>query len=191
MRAAEPPPAPGSRCRCWDRPSRSAPRSGWTRWPRPASWRLASRRHAAGAGPLAVHCHLDRRIVERLPELQVAQRRDLLQLLPNLLGVRLVVGQVRPADGDLDRRRRAEAHDLVDDVGRLERELDPAHVLRRPPRRQTSSSRAVSRAAIARAIAAARAAAPPSVRPLRRRCPASGPRAGPPLPARASTDRWC
>ena len=33
-----------------------------------------------------------------------------------------VVGHLRAADDDLDRRRRAEAHDLVDDVGRLERQ---------------------------------------------------------------------
>ena len=47
-----------------------------------------------------------------------------------LRGVRPVVGEVRAGDRDLDRRRRAEAHDLAHDVGRLEREPHVGHLAR-------------------------------------------------------------
>ena len=67
------------------------------------------------------------------------------ELVVQLLGVGPVVGHLRAADDHLDRRRRAEAHDLVDDVGRLERQpqvLDLPFDLVRParPRRSTSAS---------------------------------------------------
>ena len=65
-----------------------------------------------------------------LYEMQVAERCDFFQLLPNFVGERLVVRHFRPAHRDFNRRGRAETHHLVDDIGRLERELDSAHSLR-------------------------------------------------------------
>ncbi len=70
---------------------------------------------------------LDGRVIERLGVLEVAKRGDLRQLVADLRREGPVVREVRAADGDLDGRRRAEAHDVADDVGRLERELHARH----------------------------------------------------------------
>ncbi len=77
---------------------------------------------AGQAGPFPIDLHLDARIIERLAELQIAQGRNLAHLGDHLLGVLPVFFLVGAADDHLDRRRRAEAHDLVDHVGRLERD---------------------------------------------------------------------
>src|SRR5439155_26848042 len=76
------------------------------------------------AGALAVNRDLHGRVVERLHVLQVADAIYLLELGLELVAVRLVRLQLRAADGDLDRCRRAETHDLADDVGRLEAQAD-------------------------------------------------------------------
>src|SRR5207247_771173 len=68
----------------------------------------------------AVDLDLKRRIVERLRILQVAQRVDLHELRPDLLGEGARRRECRTLYRDLDGSRRAEAHDLTDDVGRLE-----------------------------------------------------------------------
>ena len=73
-------------------------------------------------GPLAVERHLDGRVVERLLDLDVAERLDPVELLAELVHEGAGVGQVPPADDDLDRRGRAQAHRLGDQVARLERE---------------------------------------------------------------------
>ena len=44
-------------------------------------------------------------IIERLAELHVAQRRDLCEPLAHPRREFAVRGEIRPADGDLDRRR--------------------------------------------------------------------------------------
>src|SRR5206468_8407741 len=71
-------------------------------------------------GPVAVDLDLKRRIVERLRILQVAQRVDLHELRPDSLGEGARRRERRTLYRDLDGSRRAEAHDLTDDVGRLE-----------------------------------------------------------------------
>ena len=65
--------------------------------------------------------------------MEVAERGDLGQLVAQFLGEGAVVGEVRPGDGDVDRRRRAEAHHLADDVGRLEREPHVRQLRRKLP----------------------------------------------------------
>ena len=72
---------------------------------------------------LTVDVDLNGRIVERLAELQVAQRSDLREFVPNLRRERPTRGEVRAHHGDFDRRRRAEVHDPADDVAGLEGEL--------------------------------------------------------------------
>jgi hypothetical protein len=79
-------------------------------------------RHAALPCSFTVDRHVDRRVVHRLGVLQVGQTGDLAQLKGDLAGVGDVVGEVRAADRDLDRRRGSEAHDLVDDVASLQRQ---------------------------------------------------------------------
>ena len=85
------------------------------------------------AGHLTVHVDLNRRIVERLAVLQIAQRRNPRELVPDLRRERPAGGEIRSRDRDLDRRRRAEVHDPVDDVARLERELRGGKALAEPP----------------------------------------------------------
>ena len=80
------------------------------------------RRDAKLSRAIAVDLDLERRIIERLRILQVAQRIDLEQLGSNLLRERTTRGELRTLYGDFDRRRRAKAHDLADDVGGLERD---------------------------------------------------------------------
>ena len=89
-------------------------------------------REARQAGFFAVHIHLDRRVIERLSHLQIAQGRDLGQFPVDLVRMRPVVGEARAADRHFDRRGRAETHDLVDDIRRLEREPDVRHLLCQP-----------------------------------------------------------
>ena len=74
-------------------------------------------------GPLAIDVDLDGRVVERLGELQIPQERRSFAV-PGGPCRRYSRFSCRlpPAHGDLDRRGRAEAHDLADDVGGLERE---------------------------------------------------------------------
>ena len=90
--------------------------------------------HAAEAGPLAVEGDLDGRVVERLLDLHVAQRVDPVELLAELVHVGARVGQVAPADDDLDRRGRTQAHRLGDQVARLEGEDQVAERAGRPAR---------------------------------------------------------
>ena len=78
--------------------------------------------HAAQAGSLAVERDLDGRVVERLLDLDVAERLDPVELLAELVHVGARVGQVAAADDDLDRRGGAQAHRLGDQVARLEGE---------------------------------------------------------------------
>ncbi len=91
---------------------------------------------AAQSGPLAVDLHFHGR--DSPAPARIAGRAseaDVGQLLADLGGVGPAVGEVRAADGHLDRRARAEAHDLVDDVGRLEGQPQRyAAVLRSGPR---------------------------------------------------------
>jgi len=79
---------------------------------------------SAQAGLLPVDNHGHRRIVQRLLDLHVAQIRDLAQLRFDHLGMLSSKFQLRTGDDDLDRRRRAEAHDLAHDVARLKPERD-------------------------------------------------------------------
>ena len=82
------------------------------------------------AGTLPVDLHVDGR--DNRATARIAGRASdgiFCQLGLDLVGVGAVVGQVRAADGDFDRRRRAEAHHLVDDVGRLEGKLQPLDAL--------------------------------------------------------------
>ena len=72
---------------------------------------------------LPVDVDLDHRVIERLDDLEVAQPGNLAQLVHHFGGVGAGLGEIRPVDGHLHRRGRAEAHHLVDDVGRLEGEL--------------------------------------------------------------------
>ena len=62
-------------------------------------------------------------IVELLRELQVAQEIELRQLRADLLRVGVVVREAGALHRDFDRRRRAEAHHLADDVAGFERDL--------------------------------------------------------------------
>ena len=74
-------------------------------------------------GHLTVDVDLNRRVVERLAVLQIAKRRNARELVPHLRRERSAGREIRARDRDLDRRRRAEVHDPVDDVARLERKL--------------------------------------------------------------------
>src|SRR6185295_15722497 len=74
--------------------------------------------------PRAVHLQVDRRAVHALVHVRVDRAGDLLDLLGQLGGERVVGGQVRAAELHVDRRRQAEVEDLRDDVGRLHEELD-------------------------------------------------------------------
>ena len=76
------------------------------------------------AGFLTVDVHFERGRVERLGELDVAQLGNLGEFGADGFGVCAVIREGRSADGDLDRGRRAEAHDAAHDVGRLERKAD-------------------------------------------------------------------
>ncbi len=88
-------------------------------------------------GHLAVHVHLNRRVVERLSELQIAQRRNPARArpAPSSANARLAA-KSGPVIGDFDRRGRAEVHDPADDVAGLERELR-----RRKPVVETAAQR--------------------------------------------------
>ena len=85
--------------------------------------------HPHQPGPFAVHSHIDRRIVQRLAELHVAQRRNFLQLLPNLASEFPVRRQIGAAHRHLDGRSRSEAHDSADNVAWLERKTDSRQLL--------------------------------------------------------------
>ena len=78
------------------------------------------RRHPAQAGKLAVDFHFDRGILQRLRELQIAQRRNFGEFLPQLFGKYDVVGEIRAADRHINRRGGAEAHYFIHNIGRLE-----------------------------------------------------------------------
>ena len=80
-------------------------------------------RDAELARHLTVHVDLDRRIVERLAVLQIAKRRNSRELVADLRGERSAGRELRSRHDDLDRGRRAEVHDPIDDVSGLEREL--------------------------------------------------------------------
>ena len=86
-------------------------------------------RDAAQPGFLTVDLHPHGRIIERLDELEIAQRWNTGQLGPDLLGKGPVLHEVGAVDRDLHGGRRAEAHHLADDIGRLERE---PHIRQRP-----------------------------------------------------------
>ncbi len=68
----------------------------------------------------AVHLNIDRRVVQRLTKLKVSERSDRSHLREELLREDAIRREIRSADCDLDRRRRAEIHDLADDVPGLE-----------------------------------------------------------------------
>lgn len=82
---------------------------------------LGGRRPAVGSF-LSIDADVHGRIVERLGNLQIAQTRNRSQLPLDFEHVLPAVIQAGAAGGDLDRRGRAEAHHLADDVGRFERE---------------------------------------------------------------------
>src|SRR5262249_34187201 len=86
--------------------------------------------HSEQSGPLAVHVHLNRRIVELLLDMEVPKRRDLSELSPNLLGHFSIRRDIGAADRDLDWRWGTEAQDAAHDIARLEGDLN----LRDPPR---------------------------------------------------------
>ena len=76
------------------------------------------------AGLLAVDVHFERRGVDGLGELEVAEFRDLGEFGAHGFGVGAIVCERRAADGDLDRGRRTEAHHAAHDVRGLEGETD-------------------------------------------------------------------
>ena len=78
-------------------------------------------RDAELTGAIAIDLNLQGRIVERLRVLQVSQRGNLDELRPDFLGKGPRRRECGPLHRDFDRRRRAEAHDLADDVGRFKR----------------------------------------------------------------------
>ena len=72
---------------------------------------------------LAIHVDLNGRVIERLTELQVAQRGIVANSLAHLRRKGTRRREVWPHDGHLDGGGGAEVHDAADDVARLEREL--------------------------------------------------------------------
>ena len=86
-------------------------------------------RHAAEVRFLPIQAHINRRVIERLHVLQVHERGDFFQLRFDLGSKAAVVAVIRTTDGDFDRRVGPEAHDLVDDVRRLERQAQAMHAL--------------------------------------------------------------
>src|SRR6516162_9018620 len=75
---------------------------------------------------LNLHC----RIVEFLFVREIPQRWDAAQSVLDLLGILARLGEIRTAHGDLDRRRRPEAHDPTDYVVALEAEAHIRQFLR-------------------------------------------------------------
>ena len=89
-------------------------------------------RDVHGSRFLAVYVDLDRRIVQRLDDLEIPEAGKLAHLVHELGGVGAGLGEIRPVDGDLHGRGRAETHHLVDDVGRFERKMHARQGLREP-----------------------------------------------------------
>ena len=77
-------------------------------------------RGGRGCGFLAIDVDFNRRIIERLAVLQVAQVGKPRELFADFFGMLPALAKVRAAYRDVDWRRRAKAHYLVDDVGWLE-----------------------------------------------------------------------
>src|SRR6516165_12605185 len=88
------------------------------------------RRDPEHSGHLPIDLNFDRRKVEFLFVPEIPQRWDAAQSVLDLLGVLARFGEIGTADGDLDRRRRPEAHDLTHYVVALEAEAHVRQFLR-------------------------------------------------------------
>ena len=82
--------------------------------------------HPAQAGLLAVDVDIHRGVVERLPELDIAETWDLGHLALDFFRVGPHLRQARTINDHLERRGRPEAHHIRDHVARFEPERDIA-----------------------------------------------------------------
>src|SRR5439155_22070114 len=81
------------------------------------------------AGAFSIHGDLDGRVLERLAVLQVAQIGNPAEFPTNLFRELTILYQARSLHCHFDRRGRAEAHHLADNVSRLERKLNTRQFL--------------------------------------------------------------